>query len=61
MKKQLGADMAAFIKPIRERTESILADNNFLDKIMKHGKEKARANAAETISLVRKAIGINYY
>lgn len=61
MKKQLGADMAAFIKPIRERTELMLADNSFLNRVMKQGREKARANASETISLVRKAVGINYY
>jgi tryptophanyl-tRNA synthetase len=61
MKKQLGADMAAFIKPIREKTNSMLEENTYLDKIMSHGREKARSNAAETISLVRKAVGINYY
>jgi len=61
MKKQLAADMVSFIKPIRETTEALLADNEKLGKIMKEGKEKARANASETIKAVRKAVGISYY
>jgi tryptophanyl-tRNA synthetase len=61
LKKQLAADMAAFIKPIREKTNAMLADADYLGKVMKHGKEKARANASETIALVRRAVGVNYY
>ena len=61
LKKQLGEDMVAFIKPIREKTEEILADTPYLGKIMRAGKEKARANAAVTIDMVRRAMGVKYY
>ena len=61
MKKQLGEDMVSFIKPIREKTDDLLKDNDYLNKIMREGKEKARANAAMTIGIVRKAMSMNYY
>ena len=61
LKKQLAEDMIAFIKPIREKTNDILADSHYLGKVMSHGKEKARANAAVTIDMVRKAMGVKYY
>ncbi|CAN5531051.1 tryptophan--tRNA ligase [soil metagenome] len=61
MKKQLGEDMVNFIKPIREKTDALLADTAYLGKVMKAGKEKARANAAITIEMVRKAMRVHYY
>jgi len=61
LKKQLAEDMIAFIKPIREKTDALLQDKSYLNKVMTEGKEKARANAAVTISMVRKAMGVNYY
>ena len=61
LKKQLGEDMVAFIKPIRGKTDALLQNKAYLNKIMHDGKEKARANAAVTIDLVRKAMGVNYY
>ncbi len=60
-KKQLAEDMIAFITPIRQKTQDILNDKNYLAKIMQQGRDKARANASETIKMVRKAIGVNYY
>lgn len=60
MKKQLAEDMAAFMKPIRQKTNEILENEAYLNKIMQEGKEKARASAAQTIGLVRKAIGLSY-
>ena len=61
MKKQLAEDMISFIAPIREKADGILQNSGFLPDVMKNGREKARASAAETISLVRKAMGIRYY
>ena len=61
MKKQLAEDMVQFISPIRQKTELILDDENYLKKVMMEGKEKARANAAVTIDLVRQAMGVKYY
>lgn len=61
MKKQLAADMVNFLKPIREKTNELLANESYLKKVMKLGAEKAKASAALTIATVREAIGINYY
>lgn len=61
MKKQLAEDMAAFIKPIRERAADLQQDEDSLRKILKAGAEKARESASKTIAMARKAIGIHYY
>ena len=55
-KKQLAADMVAFIKPIREKAADLQRNTDELNRIMKDGADKARASAAETIKLVRKAV-----
>jgi len=60
LKKQLAADVENFIAPIREKAQSIYADENHLKKIMQQGAEKARISAQTTIKMVREAIGINY-
>lgn len=61
MKKQLADDMVKFISPIREKVNSILHDEKYLQKVMKQGAEKARTSAEATIKLVREAIGLNYF
>jgi tryptophanyl-tRNA synthetase len=61
MKKQLAEDMVKFISPIREKVNSILNDEKYLQKVMKQGAEKARESAEATIKLVREAIGLNYF
>jgi tryptophanyl-tRNA synthetase len=61
MKKQLGEDMANFIKPIREKTMEIQNDHAYLHRIMKMGKEKARESASKTLDEARKKMGINFY
>ncbi|OMP76862.1 tryptophan--tRNA ligase [[Flexibacter] sp. ATCC 35208] len=61
MKKQLGEDMVKFIAPIREKAKSLQEDPAYLNKIMRHGAEKARESAAQTLQQARKLIGINYY
>ncbi|HYC29361.1 MAG TPA: tryptophan--tRNA ligase, partial [Chitinophagaceae bacterium] len=60
MKKQLAEDMVNFIKPIRERTEAIRNDHQYLSTIMAQGAAKARKSAAETMKLVKTAMGLNY-
>jgi len=60
MKKQLAEDMVKFIAPIRDKALAIQNDKAYLSKVIKHGKEKARASADATIQLVRKAVGVNY-
>lgn len=61
LKKQLAEDMAAFIKPIREKATDLQKDTATLQKIMKLGAEKAGESASKTLTLVRSAIGMNYY
>ncbi len=56
LKKQLAEDMIRFIAPIREKAATLQADEATLKKIIANGAEKARASAAVTLSLVRKAI-----
>lgn len=60
MKKQLAQDMIAFIKPMRTHAAELQQDEVAIRKILKAGAERARENAAKTISAARKAIGINY-
>jgi len=60
MKKQLAEDMAMYIKPIREKAAAIENDKTYLSKVIKMGEEKARARAADTLKLIRSAMGFNY-
>jgi tryptophanyl-tRNA synthetase len=60
MKNQLAEDMVKFIAPIRDKALAIQNDKAYLSKVIKQGKEKARASADTTIQLVRKAVGVNY-
>jgi hypothetical protein len=39
---------------------AIQQDKDYLSKVIARGKEKARASAAETLALVRNAMGVNY-
>lgn len=61
MKKQLAEDMVNFIAPIREKVNTILADEKYLRDVMETGAEKARKSARATMSLVREAMGLNYF
>ena len=61
MKKQLAEDLVNYIRPIRERTEAVRSDEQYLIKTMITGAEKARANAGITLKRVREAIGLNYH
>jgi tryptophanyl-tRNA synthetase len=61
LKKQLAEDMVGFIAPIREKVNTIINDEAYLEKIMKQGAEKARTSAVATMKLVREAIGLKYY
>ena len=61
MKKQLAEDMVKFISPIREKVNSILRDEKYLQKVMQQGAEKAIKSAEVTIKIVREAMGLNYF
>lgn len=57
LKKQLAADIAAAMAPIRERIEFYSKDVDLLDRIAKTGAEKARESAAATLREVRGILG----
>ena len=61
LKKQLGEDMVAFIRPIREQVEAILNNPTYLQEVMEKGEEKARKSSKETMDLIRQAMGLKYY
>lgn len=61
MKKQLAEDMVSFIAPLREKVNTILSDDNYLQQVMQDGAEKARKSSIATIKIVREAMGLNYF
>jgi tryptophanyl-tRNA synthetase len=61
MKKQLAEDMVRFIAPIREKTNIIRANEQYIKAVLEHGATKARTSASATLKLVRDAMGLNYY
>jgi tryptophanyl-tRNA synthetase len=60
LKKQLAEDMVAFIAPIRQKVKELLANDQYLHKVMAQGAEKARESAGATMKLVREAMGLLY-
>lgn len=59
MKKQLAEDMVRFMAPLREKIVEIGAHTEYVDKVIRMGREKARASASTTIREVRDIIGFN--
>ena len=57
MKKQLAEDMEKFISPIRERIIELSSNDEYLNKVLKMGKEKATESASKTVKEVRELIG----
>jgi tryptophanyl-tRNA synthetase len=57
MKKQLAEDIVKFTEPVRERINDILADNEYLRKVVARGGERARESASKTVREVREIIG----
>lgn len=59
MKKQLAEDIIRFCQPIREKILELSQQNEYLEKVMGAGAEKARANARKTLKDVREIIGFS--
>ena len=57
LKKQLAEDIIKATDPVRERIDSILADDKYLAKVVREGGEKARESASRTVREVREIIG----
>jgi tryptophanyl-tRNA synthetase len=60
LKKQLAEDMEIFVAPLREKIEAISADEQYLNKVLQMGKEKAHASSSKTVKEVREIMGIQY-
>jgi tryptophanyl-tRNA synthetase len=61
MKKQLAGDAIAFIGPFRDKIHELRANDEYLRKVAKLGKEKAHESAAKTIREVRDIIGFKTF
>lgn len=61
MKKQLAQDMIAFTEPFREKIKAISADEAYISKVVRMGKEKAKENASKTIREIREIIGFKNF
>ena len=59
-KKQLAEDMVAFTEPFRERIAQLSADDDYLQRVMQQGAEKAHESARRTLDEVRHAIGYRH-
>jgi tryptophanyl-tRNA synthetase len=57
LKKQLAEDVISFGAPIRDRINELSANEDYLEKVMHNGAEKARASGGKTLSEVREIIG----
>ncbi len=60
MKEQLASDMIRFISPIRQKTNDILENKDYLHSVMREGAERATTSARATMLLVREAMGLKY-
>jgi len=58
LKKQLAEDIISFLTPIQEKIKETAANTDYITKMMKLGKEKARNSASKTIKDVREIIGM---
>lgn len=61
MKKQIAEDIIKVTEPIRERIIDILANKEYLARVVKTGAEKARLSASATVRDVREIIGYKQF
>lgn len=61
VKRFLVQVLNEFLEPIREKRAEYESQPELIEKILKEGTEKARAEAQETLKEVKKAMKINYY
>lgn len=61
MKKQLAEDVINFTSPLREKILEVAANEDYLRKVVKMGKEKAHESGARTVREVREIIGFREF
>ena len=57
-KKRLAAKLNEYMEPIRERREHFAGKPQQVQEILQDGQQKASRKAAETLALVRDAMGM---
>jgi tryptophanyl-tRNA synthetase len=61
VKRKLAAAINAFLAPIRERRGSLTQDPDLVDRIVREGSERARAEAAATLAAMKQAMKLDYF
>ncbi len=61
LKKQLAEDITAVTEPIRRRIGDIMANDDYLRRVVAQGAEHARARAADTLAEMRHIMGIRKF
>jgi tryptophanyl-tRNA synthetase len=61
LKKQLAQDINKTIDPVRQKIQEYSSNHDFLKKVVKMGKEKARESASKTLKEVREIIGFREF
>ena len=61
VKEFLVEVLEEFLAPIRNRRTQFEKQPDLVEKILKVGTEKARAEAQKTLTLVKKAMKIDYF
>jgi len=59
-KKLVAEQIIAFLEPLQKRRAEALADRGALLELLRDGSARARQRAAETLALVREALGLDY-
>jgi tryptophanyl-tRNA synthetase len=61
LKKQLAEDMVTFTTPFRERITDLSKNNDYINKVVKQGAEKAHESSRKTVKEVREIIGFKAF
>jgi len=59
-KKLVAEQIIAFLEPLQKRRAEALSDRGALLELLRDGSARARERAAETLALVREALGLDY-
>jgi tryptophanyl-tRNA synthetase len=60
-KRLLNDQLQALLGPIRERRAELAQDRTYVMNILRQGTDAARSVAAQTVSEVKAALGLNYF
>lgn len=61
VKKRLEAVLQELLEPIRSRRAELAQDKGYILQLLREGTEQAREVAAQTMSEVKAALGLNYF